>query len=92
MLAAPQFVVVGAMKGMLDQSIWKDDKIDVPVLHILSKSPMWSADYEKYVRTIAAKTEYTQMDGVGHFLMMEKPEEFNRILHDFLKNNGVVKK
>ncbi|MBI4752681.1 MAG: alpha/beta hydrolase [Acidobacteria bacterium] len=92
MLAAPQFVVVGAMKGMLDQSIWKDDKIDVPVLHILSKSPMWTADYEKYVWTIAPKTEYTQMDGVGHFLMMEKPDEFNRILHDFLKKNGVVKK
>lgn len=92
MLAAPQYVVVGAMKGMLDQSIWRDDKVDVPVLHILSKSPMWSADYEKYVRTIAAKTEYTQMDGVGHFLMMEKPDEFNRILHDFLKKNGMVKK
>ena len=28
--------------------------------------------------------EATQIAGTGHFLMMEKPEEFNRVLAEFL--------
>jgi pimeloyl-ACP methyl ester carboxylesterase len=28
--------------------------------------------------------ESTQIAGTGHFLMMEKPEEFNRVLISFL--------
>jgi pimeloyl-ACP methyl ester carboxylesterase len=29
-------------------------------------------------------TEYTQIPSTGHFLMLEKPEEFNRLLLGFL--------
>lgn len=32
------------------------------------------------------------MDGVGHFLMMEKPGEFNESLAAFLTKNGLLKK
>jgi pimeloyl-ACP methyl ester carboxylesterase len=28
--------------------------------------------------------EYHEIPGTGHFLMMEKPQEFNRLLLDFL--------
>ena len=30
------------------------------------------------------KLEYHEIAGTGHFLMMEKPQEFNRLLTDFL--------
>jgi non-heme chloroperoxidase len=38
-LNTPQYVLVSAMEGMADNSIWGQDKIDVPVLAIMAKSP-----------------------------------------------------
>jgi pimeloyl-ACP methyl ester carboxylesterase len=89
--AAPQHVAVSAMKAMMDPSIWKDDPIKVPVQAILAKNKFWTPEYEKYVRKLAPDIDYRMMDGVGHFLMMEKPREFNALLLGFLKKNGVVK-
>jgi pimeloyl-ACP methyl ester carboxylesterase len=31
------------------------------------------------------------MEGVGHFLMMEKPREFNDLMSAFLKKEGFLK-
>jgi pimeloyl-ACP methyl ester carboxylesterase len=89
--AAPQHVAVSAMKAMQDPSIWKDDPIKVPAQTIVAKGPFWTAEYEKYVRKLAPGIGYQKMDGVGHFLMMEKPREFNALMLAFLKKNGVVK-
>ena len=89
--ATPQHVAVSAMKGMLDPAVWKEDKIEVPVQVILAKSPFWSADYEQFVRKLAPQVDYRVMDGVGHFLMAEKPDEFNAVLADFLKKQGLIK-
>jgi pimeloyl-ACP methyl ester carboxylesterase len=89
---APPHVAVSAMKAMQDPAIWKDDPIKVPVQTILAKpSPFWTADYEKYVRKLAPDVDYQKMDDVGHFLMMEKPKEFNALMMAFLKKNGLVK-
>jgi pimeloyl-ACP methyl ester carboxylesterase len=79
------------MKGMLDPAIWKDDPIKVPLQVILAKNPFWNSDYEKYVRTLAPQVEYHVIDGVGHFLMLEKPKEFNDLLAGFLRAQGVLK-
>lgn len=84
MLSAPQHVVVSAMRGMLDLSIWKDDPIDVPLLVVVAKQPYWPTDHEKQVRKLNPKAEYQAIDGVGHFLMVEKPAVFNEILVTFL--------
>jgi pimeloyl-ACP methyl ester carboxylesterase len=89
--AAPQHVAVSAMKSMFDPAIWKDDPIKVPLLVIVAKSPFWTAEYEKYVRKLAPKVDYRVMEGVGHFLMMEKPREFNALVLGFLKKQGWVK-
>jgi pimeloyl-ACP methyl ester carboxylesterase len=35
--------------------------------------------------------DYREFDGVGHFLFMEKPKEFNEPLGEFLKKQGVVR-
>jgi pimeloyl-ACP methyl ester carboxylesterase len=89
--AAPQHVVVGAMKGMFDPSVWKDDAVAVPLLVVMAKSPRWSAPYEAYVRKLAPQADYRLMEGVGHFLMMEEPEEFNDVLARFLRAQGFLK-
>jgi len=51
---------------------------------------MWSADYEKYVHSLSAQTDYRVIDGVGHFLMLEKPAQFNAVLADLLKKYDLV--
>ncbi|MGH9315507.1 MAG: alpha/beta fold hydrolase [Thermoanaerobaculia bacterium] len=92
MLATPQHVVVGAGEAMFDPSIWKDDPIEVPVLVVLAKSPFWTADYETYVRRVCPYLEYRVLEGVGHFLMVDRPQEFNEILSDFLWARGLMRR
>ena len=91
-LSTPQHVLVSAMEGMGDDSIWGQDKINVPVLAILAKSPFWPADTEQFYRGIAPKLEFQMWDGVGHFLMMEKPKQFNEAVIAFLDKNALLKK
>lgn len=90
MLSTPQYVAVSAMEAMADKATWKQDKINVPVLAILAKSPFWPADTEQYFRSRAPKLEYHMWEGPGHFLMMEKPKEFNDAVAAFLTKNALL--
>lgn len=90
-LRTPQYVIVSAMEGMADESIWGPDKINVPVLAILAKSPFWPADTEQFDRSIAPKLEYQMWEGVAHFLMMERPKEFDEAVIAFLDKNALLK-
>jgi pimeloyl-ACP methyl ester carboxylesterase len=92
MLSTPQSVAISAMEGMADESIWKQDKINVPVLAILAKSPFWLADNEQFFRGLAPTLDYQVWNGVSHFLMMEKPKEFNEAVAAFLIKHGLLKK
>ncbi len=92
MLATPQNVAVSAMEGMMDEAIFTPDKINVPVLAILAKSPFWPPDNEQFFRSLASNLDYQMWEGVSHFLMMEKPAEFNDALAAFLVKNGLLKK
>lgn len=42
------------------------------------------AEYEAFVRTLAPRLDYRVLDGVGHFLMLQKPDDFNALLSQFL--------
>ena len=88
----PQYVIVSAMEGMADESIWGQDKINVPVLAILAKSPFWPPDTEQFYRSIAPKLDFQMWEGVGHFLMIEKPKEFDDAVIAFLNQNALLKK
>lgn len=91
MLSTPQSVAISAMEGMADESIWPPDKIDVPVLAILAKSPFWPPDNEQFFRSLAPKLDYQMWEGVSHFLMMEKPKEFNDAVISFLDKHRLLK-
>src|SRR6266550_2600007 len=86
----PQHVLVSAMEGMADDSIWGQDKINVPVLAILAKSPFYPPDTEQFYRSIATNIDFQMWDGVGHFLMMEKPKQFNEAVITFLDKNELL--
>jgi pimeloyl-ACP methyl ester carboxylesterase len=94
MVKTPQHVLASAMGEMfnLKQPAWDLPKVDVPVLSINAKSPMWTENYEKYVRSLSSKTDYRLIEGTGHFVMLEKPSEFNSTLMEMLRNFDLVAK
>ena len=90
MLATPQYVMVGAMEGMLNPDIWKQDKITVPTLALMAPNPAWNAEYEKFARELAPGIDYQVFPGVSHFLMMDEPQKFNDAVMAFLKKNKLI--
>jgi len=90
MVRTPSQVVASAMEGMGDPAVWAPDPIKVPLLVILAKAPLWTADYEHFVRGLAPQVDYHVLEGVDHFLMLERPDEFNALLGDFLARNGLL--
>jgi len=94
MIKTPQHVLASAMGEMfnLKQPAWDLSKVDVPVMSINAKSPMWTENYEKYVRSLSSKTDYRLIEGTGHFVMLEKPSEFNATLMEMLTKFDLLRK
>jgi pimeloyl-ACP methyl ester carboxylesterase len=83
MLRAPEATAGGAMQAMLDPSIRQAEPTPVPALAVYAGTAQMPdvAAMKKHLPAFEA----TQIAGTGHFLMMEKPEEFNRTLTAFLE-------
>jgi pimeloyl-ACP methyl ester carboxylesterase len=84
-------VAVSSMRAMLDEKIWKEDQVKVPVQTLMAKSPNWDDAYKTFVKKLVPDLDYREFDGVGHFLFMEKPKEVDEALVEFLKKQGAVK-
>ena len=87
MLQTPQHVAVSEFENTTDPELWKPDPINVPVLMILAKSPVWNAEYEQFARSLAPQLDYEVWENVSHFLMLEKPREFTAELLAFLRKH-----
>jgi pimeloyl-ACP methyl ester carboxylesterase len=84
MLGAKEATAAGAFQATWDPSWWTNDVISAPTLGLYAdKSGL--ADRAGMNR-LYSKLEYHEIPGTGHFLMMEKPQEFNKLLTDFLAN------
>ena len=90
MLATPDYVGIGAMNGMIDDSIWTNDQIKVPVLAVMNGEGQWPPDNESVYKAIAPNLEYVAWKGVSHFLFMEKPKEFNEVVYSFIVKNKLL--
>ncbi len=90
MLRTPQHVAVSEFEHSADAEIWEAGTIDVPVLMILAKQPLWTAEYEQFVRGIVPNLSYQVWENVSHFVMMEKPRDFNAALMKFLRTNLIL--
>jgi pimeloyl-ACP methyl ester carboxylesterase len=90
MLRTPQYVAVSEFEATADPALWTEDKIDIPVLMILAKQPVWTTEYEQFVRSLVAKVDYQLWENVSHFVMMEKAREFNAALLAFLQKNQLL--
>ena len=90
-LNTPQYVMISAMDAMGDDALYAADKINVPVLAILAKSPFWQPDTEQFLRSLAPDLTFQMWEGVSHFLFMEKPKEFNAAVIAFLDQKKLLK-
>jgi pimeloyl-ACP methyl ester carboxylesterase len=82
MLAAPEATAVGAMNAMFDPAVRWTGVIDSPALSVWAGTATFRNDAA--TKELYPNHEATQLPGTGHFLMMEKPQEFNRLLAGFL--------
>ena len=84
MLAAPEATAVGAMMSITDPALRKNDVTPMPALSVWAGTAQQLPKLED-ARQVLPKYEQAQVAGTGHFLMMEKPDEFNRLLTAFVE-------
>lgn len=87
MSSAPPEVGIGAMEGMNKQDLPAVlDKIKEKV-----KTPIYCVNADKFPTNVEAGKRHAVsfkvkiLPGTGHFLMMEKPDAFNKLLEEALK-------
>lgn len=89
MLKTPQHVAASAAYEMTDPKLYeREPKVTVPVLGVYTAH--WPPDYRQATLAFIPKLDYQTLDGVGHFLMMEKPVEFNERVVGFLRREGLL--
>jgi len=90
------YAVVRSVNGMLDEPTFdKLEKISVPTLIVYGKydwlipnpylNPGFTSDVFKFGAEAMANCKLHEIDCSGHMLQIEKPEEFNRVVLDFIK-------
>jgi pimeloyl-ACP methyl ester carboxylesterase len=94
MMRTPQHVLASTMQYSVDtnQPPWEPKKITVPLFVLNARSAAWTDEYQTYVRALSNNTEYRTFDGVGHFLMLEQPDQFNDALMGMLRKHNLLEK
>jgi pimeloyl-ACP methyl ester carboxylesterase len=82
MLAAPEATAAGAMAAVFDPAIRWTEVIEAPVLAVYAGTAQ--VPDPATTKELFPNYDVMQMAGTGHFLMMEKPDEFNRVVAEFL--------
>jgi pimeloyl-ACP methyl ester carboxylesterase len=82
MLAAPEATAVGAQAAMFDPALQPAEVINAPALSIYAGGGFFTVDPKTTERL--PHWEGIKLAGTGHFVMMEKPAQFNMLLADFL--------
>jgi pimeloyl-ACP methyl ester carboxylesterase len=83
MLKAPEATAVGAMGSVFDPALRKSDVTPMPALAIWAGTNQQIPNEEE-TRKVLPHYSQTQVAGTGHFVMMEKPDEFNRLVTSFV--------
>ena len=83
MMGTSEATASGAMSATWDQSQWSEQKMTVPVLAVYAGTRPLAT--EQAVKTLYPNAEYHTVPETAHFLMMEKPAEFNRLVTMFVE-------
>ena len=75
-------VAVGAMNSLLEDRIWDTQPMSLPVMMIVEGG---SNTTKEPMRQLFPSLRFEKIAGAGHFLMLEKPQEINELLLQYLK-------
>jgi pimeloyl-ACP methyl ester carboxylesterase len=71
------------MGAMFNDTSWQSaEPVKIPVLAVFAANSQLGDS--PAMKTVFPTAEVHQVPGTGHFLMLEKPTEFNKLLSDFL--------
>jgi sigma-B regulation protein RsbQ len=90
MLETPDYVGISASKEMLNDAYAAHGKIAVPVLAVMAPSDFWPSDLKEKYTAIAPALDFHLFAGVSHFLMLDKPKDFNETLAEFITRNKLL--
>jgi pimeloyl-ACP methyl ester carboxylesterase len=92
MLTTPHYVILSTVESPSDpdEPAWDLEGVKVPLLVMNTRSPFYPPEYEAYARSLSARTDYRTFEGVGHFMMLEKPAMFNAALADRLREFNLL--
>lgn len=84
MLATPGHIAASSIEHLNSSPMWSKGPTDVPSLAIYAarKNP---DENRKVIESFFPRLSYREWQGAGHFLMMERPAQFNQELLDFLR-------
>jgi pimeloyl-ACP methyl ester carboxylesterase len=85
---APKIVVRSFFKEMFHPETAINDGLEAPLLALIAEGPLWNKDIIDAINTLNDDATTVVLEGAGHFLMLEKPNEFNRHLTDFNRRFG----
>jgi esterase len=78
------------VKGFVETELWRDIRaITSPILYVLGgRSTIVPAATQEELKKVLPQVRIVTMPGLGHYPSDEKPEEFVRIVNEFLGSRG----
>ncbi|MFG0274924.1 MAG: alpha/beta fold hydrolase [Phycisphaerales bacterium] len=89
MVFTPPAVLAKSLRAMAEDAIWTPDPITPPLLLVLAQQPTWDEAYFEAVRAMAPKAVVRIWPGASHFLFMDDPSRFARVIRAFLDDEGL---
>ena len=82
-LSTPQHVLASCMEGLADPRLFQHETLDIPAFAIFSA--FWNPErFVDLIKKTLPRFQYELLTGVGHYPMLEKPEQVNAALRRFL--------
>ncbi len=88
-LSTPQHVLASCMEGLADPRLFQHETLDIPAFAIFSA--FWHPErFVDLFKKTLPRLQYEVLSGVGHYPMLEKPEQVNAALGRFLATTEPV--
>ena len=85
MTQTPLYVGYSSMQSLIDENNWDKEILTNKTIAIYANTAGLPPDNQNILMEQFSNLSYLEMEEVNHFLMMEKPDEFNRILKEFIE-------
>ena len=72
------------MRTTFDEKYASDEVMTIPAYGIFAEKS-FALPAAPFLKKVFPKFEFVAMPGTGHFVMMEQPQEFNRLLIKFVE-------